>query len=321
MKRFLALLLGAAALAAAPARAETFPTKPVHIVMPFLAGGAVDILARVFAAKLGEYWGQQVIVENRTGAGGNVGGAFVAASPPDGYMLIIGPQAPMSYNKVLYPDMPYDPATAFAPVTLIARSPNFVIVPKDSPLTSAGDIVRLAKEKPGTVYYGSQGNGTTPHLTGAMFALRAGVNMQHVPYRGFPPAFTDLVSGRITFMFADSGNTLPRLRDGSIKVLAIASGERWPTLPDVPTMGEAGYPQVVSAVWYAMAAPAKTPPELTHRIRDDMVRASHDATVHARLAELGLEAVGSTPEEMSRVLAAETERWGEVIRRSGVKVE
>jgi tripartite-type tricarboxylate transporter receptor subunit TctC len=238
-----ALLCGAGLLIAHVSVAQTFPNRPVHIIMPFLAGGAVDVLARVHAAKLAEYWGQQVIVENRTGAGGNVGSAFVAASPPDGYMLLIAPHGPLSYNKALYPDMPYDPATAFAPVTLIARSPNFVIVPKESPLGSVADLVQLAKDKPGTVYYGSQGNGTTPHLTGAMLALRAGVSMQHVPYRGFPPAFTDLISGRITYMFADSGNTLPRVRDNLIKVLAIAGDGRWPALPAVPTMAEAGYPR------------------------------------------------------------------------------
>lgn len=311
-----------AMLGAVPAvHAEDYPSKPVHMIMPFLGGGAVDLLARVYASKLSEYWGQQVLVEDKPGAGGNLGSSLVASAPPDGYTLLVAPHGPLSYNAVLYKSMPYDPKTAFAPISLLARSPNFLIVPKDSPLNSLDDLINLAKAQPGKVYYGSQGNGTTPHLTGAMLGLRAGIEVVHVPYRGAPPLFTDLISGRLTFVFADSGNTLPRVRDGLIKVFAITSDKRWPALPDVKTMAELGYPNFLSAVWYALAAPAKTPPTIVGKIHEGIMRANKDPAVIARLNELGVEVVGSTPAEMARILADETARWSEVIRATGVTVE
>jgi len=321
--RLLGALVVVSALlpAAVPTRAQDYPSKPVHVIMPFLGGGAVDILARIYAAKLSEYWGQQVLVEDRPGAGGNLGSSLVAAAPPDGYMLLVAPHGPLSYNAVLYKTMPYDPKTAFAPISLLARSPNFLIVPKDSALNSLDDLIKLAKAEPGKVYYGSQGNGTTPHLTGAMLGLRAGIEVVHVPYRGAPPLFTDLISGRLTFVFADSGNTLPRVRDGLVKVFAITSDKRWPALPEIKTMAELGYPNFLSAVWYALAAPARTPPAIVGRIRDGILRANKEPDVIARLNDLGVEVVGSTPEEMAKTLADETARWSEVIRATGVTVD
>ncbi len=304
---------------ATSAQAQTYPTKPVTIVMPFLAGGAVDILARIHAVKLTEYWGQQVVVENRVGAGGNVGSAYVANAAPDGHTLLIAPQGPLSYNKALYSDMAYDPATAFAPILMVARSPNFLSVPKDSKVTSPADLVALAKAQPGNVFYGSPGNGTTPHLTGGMFALRTGTNMVHVPYRGSPPIFADLQAGRLTFTFADSGNTLPRAKDDLLKVLAIASNARWPSMPNVPTMAEAGFPNFEAVVWYGLAAPAKTPRAVIDKIRDGMIRAGKEPDSLKRLADLGVEMVGSTPEDMGRILADETRKWAEVIKQTGAK--
>jgi tripartite-type tricarboxylate transporter receptor subunit TctC len=217
--------------------------------------------------------------------------------------------------------MPYDPARAFAPVSLVGRSPNFLIVATQSSFGSVEDLIAAAKAKPGQVSFGSQGNGTTPHLTGALFALRAGADFVHVPYRGFPPAIADLVTGRIAFMFADSGNTLPRVRNQQVRVLAVASSERWALLPEVKTMSELGYPDFVSAVYYALAAPAKTPTPIVDRIREDVARAVKAPDAAERLQQLGVEILASTPEEMRNVLRAETARWDEVIRKTGVKAD
>ena len=316
--RFAAMLL---LCFTAGAGAQGFPSKNVHIIVPFLAGGAVDAVARIYAPKLSEYWGRPVLVENRPGAGGNVGSASVAAAEPDGHTLLFAPHGPLSYNASLYRDMPYDPASAFAPVSLVGRSPNFLIVPAQSSFSALDDLMAAARAKPGQVSYGSQGNGTTPHLTGALLALRGKTSFVHVPYRGFPPAIADLLGGRIAFMFADSGNTLPRVRNNQVRVLAVASTERWALLPEVKTMSELGYPDFVSAVYYALAAPAKLPPSTAMRIRDDVARASKEPEVADRINQLGVEILASTPQEMRNVLRAEVVRWDEVIRATGVKAD
>ena len=303
------------------ASAQEFPAKPVRVVVPFLAGGSVDALARILAAKLGDYWAKPVVVENKPGAGGNLGSATVAAADPDGYSLLFAPLGPLSYNGSLYSNMPFDPLTAFAHISLVGRSANFLVVGKDSTLKSVADLIAAAKRAPGKLNYGSQGNGTTPHLTGALLAVRAGIDVVHIPYRGFPPLIADIVAGQVTFMFADSANTLPQLRNGQIRVLAGASAERSPLLPDAPTMIEAGVPNFESTTWYGLAAPAKTPHAIVAKINADTVRALKDADTVARIGQLGAEIVGSTPEEAARVLAFEAKRWGEIIRQIGVKAE
>jgi len=317
--------IGAAVLAAlalvSAAAAQEFPAKPVRVVVPFLAGGSVDALARILAAKLGEYWAKPVVVENKPGAGGNVGSLSVVAAEPDGHTLLFAPLGPLSYNGALYANMPYDPATAFAHISLVGSSANFLIVGKDSPYKSLAELIAGAKAAPGKLNYGSQGNGTTPHLTGALFVVRAGMDTVHVPYRGFPPLIADIVAGNVGFMFTDSGNALPQLRNGQIRVLAVASPERSPLLPEVPTMAQAGVPDFVSTTWYGLAAPAKTPPAIVAKINADAVRALKDPEVAGRIGQLGADIVGSTPAEATRILAFETKRWGDIIRQIGVKAE
>ena len=312
---FLAMALGSTGLA------QEFPAKPVHVVVPFLPGGSVDAMARILSAKLGDYWAKPVVVENKPGAGGNLGSASVAAAEPDGHTLLFAPLGPLSYNGVLYPNLPFDPLTAFAHVSLIGRSANFLIVGKDSPFKTVADLVAAAKLAPGKLNFGSQGNGTTPHLAGALFAMRAGIDVVHIPYRGFPPLIADVIAGQVAFLFGDSANTLPQLRSGQIRVLGVASAERSPLLPEVPTMTEAGVPDFESATWYGLVAPAKTPPAIIAKMHADVVRALKDSEVAGRIGQLGAEIVGSTPAEAARVLAFEAKRWGDIIRQIGVKAE
>jgi tripartite-type tricarboxylate transporter receptor subunit TctC len=313
----------ALACCAGPSRvfAQPYPSQTVTIVVPFLAGGAVDVMARIIAARLQDYWKHAVVVENKPGGGGNIGSNSVAVAPADGYRLLFAPHGPVSYNVSLYKNMPYDPAKAFVPITLVGRSPNFLIVSHQSPFNSLSDIVAAAKAQPGKVTYASQGVGTTPHLTGARLGGEAKVEIVHVPYRGFPPAIADLISGRVTFMFADSGNTLPQHENKQVRILAIASDKRWPSFPDVKTMSELGYPGFVSGVWYAMLAPANTPPAITEKIRSDVLRAVKDPETSGKVQRLAVEIVGSTSAESRQILAAETAKWSEVIRSTGVTVE
>jgi tripartite-type tricarboxylate transporter receptor subunit TctC len=301
--------------------AQAYPSQTVTIVVPFLAGGAVDVMARIVAAKLQEYWQQPVVVENKPGGGGNPGSNSVATAAPDGLRLLFAPHGVVSYNVSLYKNMPYDPVKAFEPITIVGRSPNFLIVSHQAPHNALADILAAARKDSGRVTYGSQGVGTTPHLTGARLAREAGVEMVHVPYRGFPPAVADLIGGRLTFMFADSGNTLPQYGNKQVKILAIASEKRWPSLPEVNTMSEVGYPNFVSVVWYTILAPAGTPPAIVEKIRSDVLRAAKDPESADKLQKLGLDVVGTTSAEARQILAAETTKWSEVIKAAGISVE
>lgn len=314
------LAIGAMTFCAIPvcAGAVAYPTRPVTVVVPFFPGGAVDSIARIVSAKLQEYWKQPVMVENLAGGGGNIGSNSVAQAPPDGYRLLFAPHGTVSYNVALYKSMPYDPATAFAPITLVGRSPNFLIVARDSKFNSLSDIVEAARKQPGALTYASQGIGTTPHLTGALLARAANIDITHVPYRGFPPAVTDLISGQVSFMFADSGNTASQSEGNKIKILATTAEKRWPAFPDVPTTAELSYPTVISSVWYAVVAPAKTPAGIVGQIRGDIRRAVDDPEVAAKLRQMQVDVVVTTPSEASRILKSETARWSDVIRAIGL---
>ena len=301
--------------------AQSYPSQTVTIVVPFLAGGAVDVMARIIAAKLQDYWKHPVVIENKPGGGGNPGSNSVATAPADGYRLLFTPHGTVSYNVALYKNMPYDPAKAFVPITLVGRSPNFLIVSRQSPYNSLADIIAAAKAQPGKITYGSQGVGTTPHLTGARLGQEAKVEMVHVPYRGFPPAVIDLITGRVSFMFADSGNTLPQYENKQVKILAIASDNRWPSFPEVKTMSELGYPAFVSGVWYAMLAPANTPPAILEKIRNDVLRATKDPETAGKIQRLAVEMFVATSAESRQILAAETAKWSDVIRATGLSVE
>jgi tripartite-type tricarboxylate transporter receptor subunit TctC len=315
LRTVLAMLLAAAPLASL----AQYPSKPVRIVVTFLPGGSADLLARIIAPKLSAAWGQPVIVENRAGAGGNVGADVVVKAPADGYTVMFTPPPPLGINLFLYKDMPFDPRTAFAPISVVAVMPNILVVGPRVAARSVGELVAYAKANPGKLSYGSQGIGSTPHLTGAMLALATGIEIVHVPYKGFPPVLADLLGGRLDFAFADASNVLPQLKEGRLRALAVASEKRFFALTNTPTMTEAGVPNFVSGTWMSFAAPAGTPPEIVRKWNSDIKKAVREPDVQARFAELGVESWASSPEEMRRHMESEIARWGEVIRKSGAR--
>jgi tripartite-type tricarboxylate transporter receptor subunit TctC len=317
--RFLGTVL-AMLLATAPlASLAQYPSKPVRIVVTFLPGGSADTLARIIAPKLSAAWGQPVIVENRAGAGGNVGADVVVKAPADGYTVMFTPPPPLGINLFLYKDMPFDPRTAFAPISVVAVMPNILVVGPRVTARSVGELVAFAKANPGKLSYGSQGIGSTPHLTGAMLALAAGIEIVHVPYKGFPPVLADLLGGRLDFAFADASNVLPQLKEGRLRALAVASEKRFFALTNTPTMTEAGVADFVSGTWMSFAAPAGTPPAIVRQWNSEIKKAVREPDVQARFAELGVETWASSPEEMRRHMESEIARWGEVIRKSGAR--
>ena len=318
--RFFRQVLPIAVLATASLAASAqYPSKPIRVVVPYLAGGAADILARIVAPKLTAVWDQPVIVDNRAGAGGNVGADLVAKATPDGYTLMFTPPAPLGINLFLYDNMPFDPRTAFAPVSVLAVMPNILIVGPHVSSRNLSEFIAYAKANPGKLSYGSQGVGTTGHLTGAMLALAAGINIVHVPYKGFPPVLADLLGSRLDFAFADSGNSLPRLKEGRVRALAVASSKRLFGLPDTPTMIEAGIPDFVSTTWMSYAAPAGTPADIARKWHEELAKIIKLPDVQSRFAALGVEAWASSPEEMQRQMESEMKRWGEVIQRTGAR--
>lgn len=305
---------------AAPASAE-YPDRPIRIVVPFLAGGSVDVLARLVAPKLEAAWKQPVIVENRAGAGGNIGAEVVARAAPDGYTMMFIPPSPLVINPFLYKNMPFAPEKAFTPVSVMGVMPNILIVAPHVPARNLAELIAFAKANPGKLTYGSQGVGTTPHLTAVMLAKAAGIDIVHVPYRGFPPLLQDLLGSRVDFAFADAGNTLPQVKYGKLRALAVASPKRFFALPDIPTFFEAGLSGFESATWMSFSAPAGTPETITRKWHEELVRIAQMPDMRARFAELGVEIWASSPEEMSRHVQSEIKRWGTVIREAGIKKE
>lgn len=321
------LAAGGAALAVrnvpalAAGAADAFPSKPVRIVVPFTPGGSTDILARAIGQKLSELWGQPVVVENRPGAGGNVGVELVAKSAPDGYTIVMGHIGTFAANPSLYKPLPYDPVKDFAPITLVANVPNVLVVGPSVQARTLGELIAHAKANPGKLDYGSGGNGSAAHLATEYFKLQTGVSMQHVPYKGTAPAIADLLGGQIGLIITGAPPLMPHLRSGKVRALAVLSPRRLAVLPDVPTVAESGYPGFAAVQWYGLFAPAGTPKDVVARINRDTIRALRDPGVAERLASEGAEPVGDTPEQFGAFVKSEIELWGKVIRESGAKVE
>lgn len=288
-------------------------------MVTYLAGGSADTLARIVARKIEDAWKQPVVVENRAGADGNIGAEYVAQSPPDGYTLMFTPPSPLAINMLIHRQMPFDPRAAFAPVSVLGRMPNILFVVTGSPIRSVDQLVAAAKARPGKVTYGSQGIGSTPHLTSVMLSLAAGIDIVHVPYRGFPPVLADLLGGQLDFAFADATNLLPQLKGGQARPLAVASPHRFFALPDTPTLIEAGFADFDSETWMSFSAPAGTPPEIARKWSDELARIVKMPDVKARLSELGLEPWASSPEEMRAYMDSEIKRWSSVVQRSGLQ--
>jgi tripartite-type tricarboxylate transporter receptor subunit TctC len=314
--------LGASlALVAVWASAQTYPVKPIRIVVPFPPGGATDILARDVAQKLTEAWGQQVIVDNRPGAGGNIGSELVAHSAPDGYTLEMGTVGTHAINASLYAKMPYDHVKDFAPVILVAGVPNVLVVNNAVPANSVAELIAYAKANPGKLNFASSGNGTSIHLSGELFKVMAGVQMTHIPYKGSAPALQDLLGGQVQLMFDNLPPSLPQIKAGKVRALAVTSLTRAPALPDVPTVAESGLPGFEASSWFGILAPAGTPPAIVAKLNAEIAKWLATPEAKEQLAKQGANAAGGTPEDFAKHIAAETAKWAKVVKDSGAKID
>ena len=308
-------------VSASASHAQGWPAKPIRIIVPFAPGGPADLLPRLLGPKLTEAWGQPVIVDNKPGAGGNIGMDLVAKAAPDGYTLVIGPTGNLVVNPHLYPSLPYDVFRDFAPVTLIATFSNVLVVNPEVAAKTVPELIALAKAKPGTMTYGSPGIGSQPHLGGEFLRLLAGIDIAHVPYNGTAPALRDLLGGQITFMFAQTSAALPQVQAGKLRALGVASAKRAPQLPDVPTIAESGLPGFEAVSWYALRAPAATPKDITAKIQTEVARILQLPDIREKLAAQGAEPVGGTPEQLAAQLRLESARYADIVKRANIKAE
>jgi len=299
---------------------QEWPTKPVRIIVPFPPGGSADLLPRAVAEKLTERWGQPVIVENRPGAAGNIGADAVFRADPDGYTLMSSPPPPLVINKLLYPMLTYDP-DQFVPITVIGAIPNVLLVHPKVPANSVAQLIAYAKANPGKLNYASQGNGTTSHLTAELFkAMAGGLQIAHIPYKGSAPALTDLLAGQVDMMCDNLGVSLPHVRAGKLKALAVASQKRFPALPEVPALAET-LPGFEATAWFGIVAPPKTSAAIAEKVAVGVQEALKLADMRKRLADLSAEPLGYSPAETANFMRQEVERWDAVIRTAGVKLE
>ena len=319
MKRLAVALL--VALAPALAAAQAYPAKAVHIINPFTAGGPTDLLARAIGQKLHEAWGQPVVVETRAGAAGNIGIEYVAKQPADGYTLLAMPTGNAVVNPHLFSKLPYDTFRDFAPVTLLATVENVLVVHPSVKAGSVKELVALAKANPGKLTYSSPGVGSQAHLAGEMLQSMAGVKMLHVPYKGMAPAMNDLLGGQVSFMFLSMSSALKQVEAGKLRALGVASRERSSAAPNLPTVAEQGLPGFEAVSWYALMAPAGTPPEIVQKIAAESARALKAPDVRERLLGLGANPVGNTPAQLGEMLKKEYAFWGDFIRKAGIKAE
>jgi tripartite-type tricarboxylate transporter receptor subunit TctC len=321
-RRFVGLATAAIAapsILSSRASAADWPAKPVRVVVPFTPGGSTDITARLVSNRLQEVWGQSVVVENKPGAGGNIAADMVAHSDPDGYTIfIVGPG--MATNQFLYPSLTYDPVSDFAPVTMLITQPNLMCVPNSSPAKSVKEFIDYCHANKGKVTYASSGNGTTLHLSGELFKKLANVEMTHIPYRGGAPAINDLIPGRVDVIFDNMPSIISHVRAGSLRGLAVTTGERVGVVPDIPTIAET-VPGFDVFSWFGFFVPAKTPKDIVARINADTNAALVYPAVKSRFDDLGANPKGSTPTELAAFLKSEIDKWGPVIREAKIRVE
>ena len=320
MKLLSALFLGAITLAGNCAHAQTWPSKPVRIINAFAPGGPSDLLSRAVGDKLQTMWGQPVIVEAKPGADGLIGMEFAAKQPPDGYNIITVPVG----NAVLLPNLrsklPYDIARDFVPITMIATVQNVLVVGPLVPANNVRDLVAWSKANPGKLSFASPGLGSSPHIAGEMLKGSTGLDMIHVAYKGTGPAITDVMGGQVTMFFSQMSSALQLVKQGKLKAIGVASLQRHPAAPDIPTIAEQGFPGFQAMAWYALFAPAGTPAEIVQKIAADATRVLQMPDVREKLSALGADPVGGTPQEFAQRLRAENARWGEAIRKSGIKL-
>jgi tripartite-type tricarboxylate transporter receptor subunit TctC len=300
--------------------AATFPDKPIKIVVTFTTGGAPDILARIIGERLTAAWGQPVIVDNKPGAGGNPGADFVAKAAPDGYTIVVGTVGTHSINPALYSKMPYDAVKDFAPITLIATTPNMLVINNDVPAKNLKDFIALGK-KEGKMTFASSGSGTSIHVSGELFKTMTGIDMVHIPYKGRATAIPDVLGGRVTMMFDNMPSSLALVREGKLRALGVTSSTRSPAAPDIPTIAESGLPGFDAVSWFALFAPANTPKPIIDKLQAEVRRILKTPEVAKKLADNGLDPVGGTPEELAAYQKAEITKWAKVVKDSGAKAD
>jgi tripartite-type tricarboxylate transporter receptor subunit TctC len=315
------LVLTASALLAGSAASQSYPNKPIKIIAPFAPGGVADVLARLVGDKLQKSLGQPVIVENRPGAGGNIGADLVAKSAPDGYTLLMSSAGILTINGSIYPKISFDPATAFTPVTLVADMPSVVAVNSSVEAKSLQDFISYAKKNEGHIFFSSPGNGTTPHLGAELFQRRANVKVMHVPYKSGAESIGSVVSGQVTGAIETAASAIPQAKSGKLRILAVAGPNRLPQIPDVPTTNEAGLQDAEVISWFGMVAPAKTPQDIIERLNTETVRALRDPEVVQKLAALGVRPVGNKPAEFDHFIKSERTKWDQIIKQANIKME
>jgi tripartite-type tricarboxylate transporter receptor subunit TctC len=314
-------VLLAALAASASAWGQAFPTKPVRFVVPFAPGGSTDTLARALGQKLSDGLGQQVVIDNRTGANGNIGMDIVAKAPPDGHTIVLGYIANVAIGPSLYEKLPFDPVRDYEAITLLATSPNVLVAHPGVPVNNLKEVLALAKAKPGQLNYASSGVASVGHLTGELLNQLAGVRMVHVAYKGSGQAVTDLLGGHIQLMFSGFSSVMPHIRSAKLRPIVQTGEKRSPALPEVATIDESGFPKFEATAWYGVHAPAKTPKPIVNRLNAELVKALKMSDVKERLNALGFELVGSTPEYYASYIKSEIKKWEKVVKASGAKPE
>jgi tripartite-type tricarboxylate transporter receptor subunit TctC len=304
----------------APAAEGDYPRKPVRIVVPFAPGGSTDVVARILADKLGTALGQAFVVENRPGAGGNIGADVVAKAAPDGYTLLMGTTGVLAINQYLYKDMPFDAARDFTPVSYTSLITNILVVNAEVPAKTVAELIALARSKPGALTFASSGAGSSTHLSGELFKSMAGVDILHVPYKGSSQALTDLMSGQVTMLFDNAPSSMPYVQQGRLRAIAVTSLKRMPSLPDVPTIDESGVKGYESLSWSGIVAPAATPKPVIAKLNAAIDKILAQDDVRKQFAALGVDAVGGPPEAFSRHIRTESEKWAKVVRDANIKL-
>ena len=306
---------------ATSAAAQQWPTRPVRFVVPYAAGGSTDILTRLLADRLGQALGQRFVVENRGGAGGNVGAAIVAKAPPDGQTIMMGGLGMFAINPFLYRSMPFDPVKDFLPVTLFVSFANVVMVHPSVPASSIRQLISYARANPGKLTSGSAGNGTSSHLSTELFKMMTGTRITHVPYRGSGPMLTDLLAGQILMAIDNLPSALPHIRAGRLRALGVTTARRWPATPEIPTVAEQGLAAYEATSWLAVYVPARTPASIVQRLAAATDKELKSPDLAARMRNLGAEPLGGGPDVLAKFQAAETEKWGRVVKASGARIE
>ena len=314
---FAVLLLSVGTLAAA----QTYPVKAIRFIVPFAPGGGVDLIGRIMSQKLTEAWGQSVVVDNRSGGGGNIGTDMVAKAPPDGYTLLMGYVGNLAINPFLFKDLPYDSLKDFAPVTLAATAPNMLVAHPSVPAGSVKELVALAKAKKAALNYASAGNGTVGHMVAELFKIESGTQIVHIPYKGNGAAITDVLAGQVQIMFSAPAAVIPHVRAGKLRALAVASAKREPAMADVPTFAETGYPAVEAQAWYGVLSTAGTPQAVVAKLNQEIVRIMQSSDVKERLATQGYNVVTGTPAQFKELIRIDLAKWQKVVKASGAHID